>query len=66
MKPTFDSLLPKHHTLISRVKMTSVTKALSTYLFAFKTQVSAEKKCFHSTLKILLSLNNFSPLLFVL
>lgn len=66
MKPTFDPLLPKHCILISHFKMPSVTKTLSAYLFAFKTEVSAEKKCFHSSLKIWLSLNKFFPLPFVL
>lgn len=52
MEPTFDPLLPKYHVLMSHVKMTSATKTLSAYLFAFKSQVSNENKCFNSRLNI--------------
>lgn len=64
MKPTFSHYCL--NILISHVKMMSVTKTLSAFLFVFKTQVSAEKKCFRSSLKIWLSLNEFFPLVFVL
>lgn len=61
MKPTFGPPLPKHHILFSHFKMMSVTRTLSAYIFTFKTEVSAEKKCFSSSLKIWLSVNDFLP-----